>query len=56
MKLNPKKCAFEIREGTFLGYKVNADGLRVCPDKVEAVLNLLSPKCLKDVQKLNGKL
>nr|GFA94932.1 reverse transcriptase domain-containing protein [Tanacetum cinerariifolium] len=28
----------------------------VCPDKVEAVLDLSSPKCLKDVQKLNGKL
>nr|GEV05981.1 reverse transcriptase domain-containing protein [Tanacetum cinerariifolium] len=45
-----------IMEGTFLRYKVDADGLRVCPDKVEAVLNLPSPKCLKDVQKLNGKL
>nr|GEU66294.1 reverse transcriptase domain-containing protein [Tanacetum cinerariifolium] len=56
MKLNPKKCAFGMREGTFLGYKVDADGLRVCPDKVEAVLNLPSPKYLKDVQKLNGKL
>nr|GEY28255.1 reverse transcriptase domain-containing protein [Tanacetum cinerariifolium] len=29
MKLNPKKCAFGMREGTFLGYKVDADGLRV---------------------------
>ncbi|GJS30346.1 reverse transcriptase domain-containing protein [Tanacetum coccineum] len=56
MKLNPKKCAFGMREGTLLGYKVDADGLRVCPDKVEAVLNLQSPRCLKDVQKLNGKL
>ncbi|GJX56477.1 reverse transcriptase domain-containing protein [Tanacetum coccineum] len=56
MKLNPKKCAFGMREGTFLGYKVDADRLRVCPDKVEAVLNLPSPKCLKEVQRLNGKL
>ncbi|GKB11764.1 reverse transcriptase domain-containing protein [Tanacetum coccineum] len=56
IKLNPKKYAFGMREGTFLGYKVDADGLRVCPDKVEAVLNLPSPRCLKDVQKLNGKL
>nr|GEW57422.1 reverse transcriptase domain-containing protein [Tanacetum cinerariifolium] len=56
MKLNPKKCTFEMREGTFLGYKVNADGLKVYPDKVEAVLSLPSPKCLKDVQRLNGKL
>ncbi|GJR93347.1 reverse transcriptase domain-containing protein [Tanacetum coccineum] len=56
MKLNPKKCAFETREGTFLRYKVNADGLRVCPNKVEAVLNFPSLNCLKDVQRLNGKL
>nr|GEV27604.1 reverse transcriptase domain-containing protein [Tanacetum cinerariifolium] len=56
IKLNPKKCAFGMREGTFLGYKVDADGLRVCLDKVEVVLNLPSPKCLKNVQKLNGKL
>nr|GEX46484.1 reverse transcriptase domain-containing protein [Tanacetum cinerariifolium] len=56
MKLNPKKCAFGMREGTFLGYKVDADRLRGSPDKVKAVLNLPSPKCLKDVQKLNEKL
>ncbi|GJZ34460.1 reverse transcriptase domain-containing protein [Tanacetum coccineum] len=56
MKLNPKKCTFGIREGTFLVYKVNADRLQVCSDKVEAVLSLSSPKCLKDVQRLNGKL
>ncbi|GJY46238.1 reverse transcriptase domain-containing protein [Tanacetum coccineum] len=40
----------------FLGYKVNTKGIKVCPDKVEAVLILPSPKCLKDIQKLNGKL
>nr|GEU60163.1 hypothetical protein [Tanacetum cinerariifolium] len=56
MKLNPKKCALGMREGTLLGYEVDADGLRVCPDKAEAVLNLPSPKFLKDVQKLNGEL
>ncbi|GJS42699.1 reverse transcriptase domain-containing protein [Tanacetum coccineum] len=35
---------------------VNTDGLKVCPDKADAVLSLPSPRCLKDVQKLNGKL
>ncbi|GKE67790.1 hypothetical protein Tco_1521951, partial [Tanacetum coccineum] len=44
MKLNPK-----------VKRKVNTKGLKVCPDKVDAVLSLPSPKCLKDVQKLNGK-
>nr|GEU73603.1 reverse transcriptase domain-containing protein [Tanacetum cinerariifolium] len=33
MKLNPKKYAFGVEEGMFLGYKVNAKGLKVCPDK-----------------------
>nr|GFD24273.1 reverse transcriptase domain-containing protein [Tanacetum cinerariifolium] len=56
MKLNPKKCAFGMMEGTFLGYEVDTDGLRMSPDKVKAVIDLPSLKCLKDVQKLNGKL
>ncbi|GKB80656.1 reverse transcriptase domain-containing protein [Tanacetum coccineum] len=56
MKLNPKKCTFGIEKGMFLGYKVSTRRLKVCPDKVDVVLRLPSPKCLKDVQKLNGKL
>ncbi|GJR83040.1 reverse transcriptase domain-containing protein [Tanacetum coccineum] len=56
IKLNPKKCTFGMQEGMFLGYKVNAEGLKVCPDKANTVLSLPSPGCLKDVQKLNGKL
>ncbi|GJY29397.1 reverse transcriptase domain-containing protein [Tanacetum coccineum] len=40
----------------FLGYKVNTKGIKVCSDKVDVVLSLPSLKCLKDVQKLNGKL
>ncbi|GJY32254.1 reverse transcriptase domain-containing protein [Tanacetum coccineum] len=56
MKLNLKKCTFGMQEGMFLGYKVNAEGLKVCPYKADVVLNLPSPGCLKDVQKLNGKL
>ncbi|GKF88771.1 reverse transcriptase domain-containing protein, partial [Tanacetum coccineum] len=43
-------------EGMFLGYQVNIKGIKICPDKVDAVLSLQSPKCLKDVHKLNGKL
>ncbi|GJR00977.1 reverse transcriptase domain-containing protein [Tanacetum coccineum] len=56
MKLNPKKCTFGVEEWIFLGYKVNTKGMKVCPDKVDAVLSLLSLKCLKDVHKLNEKL
>ncbi|GKB86524.1 reverse transcriptase domain-containing protein [Tanacetum coccineum] len=43
-------------EGMFLGYKVSTNGLRACPDKADAFLSLPSTRCIKDVQKLNGKL
>ncbi|GJV46014.1 reverse transcriptase domain-containing protein [Tanacetum coccineum] len=56
MKLNPKKCTFGMQEGMFLGYKVSTSGLRPCPDKADTVLSLPSPRCIKDVHKLNGKL
>ncbi|GJT00337.1 reverse transcriptase domain-containing protein [Tanacetum coccineum] len=45
-----------MQKGMFLGYKVNTEGLKVCPDKADAVLSQPSPGCLKDVQKLNGQL
>nr|GEY13853.1 reverse transcriptase domain-containing protein [Tanacetum cinerariifolium] len=51
----PFKCFLDAykEEGMFLGYKVSTRG---CPNKVDVVLSLPSLKCLKDVQKLNGKL
>nr|GEW14726.1 reverse transcriptase domain-containing protein [Tanacetum cinerariifolium] len=56
MKLNPKKFTFGVEEGMFPGYMVNIKDIKVCLDKVEAVLSLPSPTCLKDMQRLNGKL
>nr|GEU55977.1 reverse transcriptase domain-containing protein [Tanacetum cinerariifolium] len=40
MKLNPKKCTFGVAEGVFLGYVVTPDGIKPCPDKTAAVLQL----------------
>ncbi|GJT48771.1 reverse transcriptase domain-containing protein [Tanacetum coccineum] len=56
MKMNPKKCSFGMQEEMFLGYKVNTDGLKLCPEKADVILSLPSPRCLKDIQELNGKL
>ncbi|GJU05750.1 hypothetical protein Tco_1122180 [Tanacetum coccineum] len=55
MKLNPKKCTFGA-EGAFLGHVVNMQGIKVCPQKAEAVMKLQSPQTLKEAQSLNGKL
>ncbi|GJZ72963.1 reverse transcriptase domain-containing protein [Tanacetum coccineum] len=49
------ECTFGVEEGMFLGYEVNYKGIKICPDKVDTVLSLSSPKCLKDVHRLNGK-
>nr|GEW66689.1 reverse transcriptase domain-containing protein [Tanacetum cinerariifolium] len=56
MKLNPKKCSFGLAEGIFLGYVVTPEGIKPCPDKTAAVLQLPSPRTIKEVQSLNGKL
>ncbi|GKA48441.1 reverse transcriptase domain-containing protein [Tanacetum coccineum] len=56
MKLNPKKCTFGAVEGMFLGYMISPEGIKPCPDKTEAVLQLPSPRTIKEVQSLNGKL
>ncbi|GJX20785.1 reverse transcriptase domain-containing protein [Tanacetum coccineum] len=53
MKLNPNKCTFGAVEGMFLGYVVGPEGIKPCPDKVDDVL---SPRTIKEVQSLNGKL
>ncbi|GJU11947.1 reverse transcriptase domain-containing protein [Tanacetum coccineum] len=56
MKLNPKKYTFGAVEGMFLGYMIGPEGIKSCPEKIEAVLQLPSPRTVKEVQSLNGKL
>nr|GEY41596.1 reverse transcriptase domain-containing protein [Tanacetum cinerariifolium] len=56
MKLNPKKCSFGLAKGVFLGYVITPEGIKLCPDKTTAVLQLPSPQTVKEVQSLNGKL
>nr|GEU94349.1 reverse transcriptase domain-containing protein [Tanacetum cinerariifolium] len=56
MKLNPKKCTFGAAKGVFLGYVVTPERIKPCPDKTTAVLQLPSPRTIKEVKSLNGKL
>nr|GEX87890.1 reverse transcriptase domain-containing protein [Tanacetum cinerariifolium] len=56
MKLNPKKCSFGLAKGVFLGYVITPEGIKPCPDKTAAVLQLPSPQTIKEVQSLNRKL
>ncbi|XP_021757944.1 uncharacterized protein LOC110722980 [Chenopodium quinoa] len=56
MKLNLEKCVFGVRSGKFLGFMVSERGIDANPDKIEAILSLPEPKCIKDVQKLTGRM
>ncbi|KAL0386266.1 UNVERIFIED_CONTAM: hypothetical protein Sradi_3020900 [Sesamum radiatum] len=52
MKLNPTKWTFAVRGGKFLGNMVSKRGIEANPEKIEAIMQLQSPKTLKDAQKL----
>ena len=55
MKLNPSKCAFEVSFGKFLDFMVSQRGIEANSKKVRAILEMSSPKMIKEVQSLMGR-
>ncbi|XP_057803551.1 uncharacterized protein LOC131018872 [Salvia miltiorrhiza] len=55
MKLNPTKCSFGVNAGKFLGYMVTQRGIEANPAQIESIQRIPSPTCVKDVQKLAGR-
>ena len=49
MKLNPSKCAFGVSSRKFLGFMVSYRGIEANPNKIQAILNMESPKNVKEV-------
>ena len=56
MKLNLGKCVFGVALGKFLGFMVSQRGIEANPEKVQAIINMASPKTVKEVQKLTGRI
>ena len=56
MKLNPTKCSFGVTAGKFLGYLVTQRGIEANPAQIESIQRIPSPTCIKDVQKLTGRI
>ncbi|KAA3486447.1 reverse transcriptase [Gossypium australe] len=48
------KCEFWLKEVTFLGHVVSAEGIRVDPRKIEAVLDWKPPKSVAEVRSFLG--
>ena len=56
MKLNPSKCVFGVASGKFLGFMVSQRGIEANLEKVQAIINMVSPRTVKEVQKLTGRI
>ena len=56
MKLNPNKCVFGVALGKFLGFMVSQRGIKANPKKVQAIINMASPRTVKEVQKLTRRI
>ena len=55
MKLNPSKCAFRVSSGKFFGFMVSQRGIEANLEKVRAILEMSSPKTIKEVQSLTRR-
>ena len=49
MKLNPSKCTFGVVSRKFLGFMVSQRGIKANLEKVKVILNMTSPKTIKEV-------
>jgi hypothetical protein len=56
LSLNPKKSLFAMQEGKLLGHIVSAEGVRIDPDRVEAIQALSLPRSKKEVQAFLGRI
>lgn len=51
LKLNKDKCYFGVNEVKFLGHIFNGQGVKPDNDKVRAIVDMPSPKSVKDLQR-----
>ena len=52
--VKPEKCKWKVREVEFLGVVIGLEGIKIEKGKVKEVLEWLTPKCVKDIQKFLG--
>src|ERR1044072_7881636 len=56
IRLNPEKCSFGVAGRKFLGFMISQRGIEVNPDKCKAIIEMSSPKNVKEVQRLSGRM
>lgn len=56
MLINISKCVFGATEVTFLGYRINAGGIKPLEEKVQAIKDFPPPKNIKELRRFLGML
>src|SRR3989441_6710890 len=56
LRLNPNKCVFGVSSGKLLGFIVGPDGIKIDPEKINAIQEMESPKTEKQVRSFIGKI
>lgn len=54
LKLNLTKSKFGVKPRKFLGYMTSERDIEANPEKIKVVMKLTEPRCVKDIQRLNG--
>jgi hypothetical protein len=55
LKMNPRKCAFGVSAGKFLGFIIHEHGIEIDPDRIKSIRNVGPPTCKLEVQMFLGK-
>jgi hypothetical protein len=56
ISLNPKKTLFGLEEGKLLGHIISKDGIKIDPNRIEAIQKIDHPRNIKELQSFIGKI
>ena len=56
LRLNPKKCTFEVTYGKLLGYMISERGIEADPVKIRAILDMSPPHIETKIRGFLGRL
>ena len=54
LKLNKDKCVIGATELSYLGHVTSDEGIKPCPKKIQAILDMPLPQCKADLQRFLG--
>jgi hypothetical protein len=56
ISLNPEKILFRLEEGKLLGHIISKDGIKIDPNRIEAIQKLEHPRNIKELQPFIGRI